>query len=284
MSSSAAIVAMSVSLHPPSSRATSSSAADQALIAERRDDHNRLGFALQLTTVRFLGTFFADPSDVPASVVRYVAVQLGLGDEGPDLIARYRESEARRGQTGEICRDYGYVEFSDPHERFALLRWLYARAWLSTERPSVLLELATARLVERKVLLPSVGVLTCLVASVRGRASDRLWRTLAAAPSPERRAFLEAHRLVSGGVHSGSNAEREAPQVVHGRQRQPPGEPKPCRGEVSIHLWLLAAGKVLRGAGLRPFVVLVGTFSGSPEGSTGYRSIWVSSRARPAQS
>jgi len=124
--------------------------ADRALVERRREDHVRLGFALQLGTVRFLGTFLPDPMAVPSGGVTYMSRQLHIDD--PSCLLRYLE---RRGTHHDHARDiqrrYGYRDFHAPREVFRLVRWLYTRAWLSAERPSVLFDLATARLVERLV-------------------------------------------------------------------------------------------------------------------------------------
>jgi len=164
--------------------------ADLARIRQHRGAHQRLGFAVQLGTVRFLGTFLTDPTEVLTSVVRYLAHQLGITDL--TVLPRYLERKATRYEHArEIPQAYGYREFTDQPEHFWLVRWLYLRAWLSDERPSVLFDLTTARLIERKILLPGVTVLARLVAQVRERVANRLWRVLYRAVTPAQRARLE---------------------------------------------------------------------------------------------
>jgi len=51
---------------------------DRELINTCRRDYNKLGYALQLTTIRFLGTFLPNPINVPNNVICYLAKQLEM--------------------------------------------------------------------------------------------------------------------------------------------------------------------------------------------------------------
>jgi TnpA family transposase len=53
---------------------------DRAEIASHRGAHNRLGYAIQLCTVRFLGTFLPNPAVVPRIVVKHLAEQLAISE------------------------------------------------------------------------------------------------------------------------------------------------------------------------------------------------------------
>jgi hypothetical protein len=138
------------------------------------EDDTRLGFAVQLGTTRFLGTFLSDLTEVPDNVVEYMARQL---DVAVSLWPAYSERSQRRHKK-KIRELYGFEDFHQSQKLFFLLRHLYARAWLTAERRLVLFDAATAWLVQHKVLLPGATVLERLVARVVDRANKRLWTGL----------------------------------------------------------------------------------------------------------
>lgn len=86
--------------------------ADRALVREKRRPHNRLGFAIQMTSVRYLGRFMPDPRQVPAEVVEYLAEQLEIAD--PSCLKDYGERDGTaRTHAGEIQNSEGWRDFSE---------------------------------------------------------------------------------------------------------------------------------------------------------------------------
>ena len=111
---------------------------DHTQIVEKRGDANRLGFALQLTTVRFVGTFLDDPTAVPPAVLATMSRQLGI-DTTTDLTG-YRDGKWRFAHAAQIRTEHGYRDLADRAAGFGLTRWLYAQCWTGTERPSALFD------------------------------------------------------------------------------------------------------------------------------------------------
>ena len=191
--------------------------ADRELATSKRWDHMRLGFAVQLGTVRFLGTFLDDPALVPAGVAGDLARQLCIAD--PGCLARYQSGRVRWLHAAEIRQRHGYREFTDPFARFRLTRWLYALCWTGTDRPSVLFDRATVWLVTEKVLLPGASVLERLVARIRARAARRLWRMLARDVTRGQREQLDALLVAGeGGRPSPLDRLRDGPYLRSGAE------------------------------------------------------------------
>nr|WP_240937268.1 DUF4158 domain-containing protein [Chromobacterium haemolyticum] len=72
---------------------------DHKTIGSLRGDHNRLGYATQLTTVRYLGTFCDEFSSVPQIVLHSLCRQLAIPDSGvvspnPRFFCQPRSSSA----------------------------------------------------------------------------------------------------------------------------------------------------------------------------------------------
>jgi hypothetical protein len=163
---------------------------DLTQVMSCRGEHNRLGFALQLTTVRYLGTFLEDPVAVPPSVVETLARQLGL-EVNRDALQPYQSSKQRWEHVAKIREHYGYSDLTEPRVGFRLTRWLYGLCWTGTERPSKLFERATAWLLAHKILLPGCSTLERFVVRLRSRVETRLWRLLGRGITAEQRKRLE---------------------------------------------------------------------------------------------
>ena len=153
---------------------------DRELIGQRRGDHNRLGFALQMCTVRYLGLFLADPLDVPWSVVEYLAGHLGVADAS--CVKRYTDRMKTAYEHAWEIRDaYGYHPFEDREWGRRFRAFLHGRAWTHAEGPVALFNQAVGWLRRNRVLLPGVSVLARQVAEVRAVAEKRLYATVAKA-------------------------------------------------------------------------------------------------------
>lgn len=164
------------------------SEADHALIAERRRKHNKLGFAVQLCTLRYLGTFLPHPIEVPSVVVEHLAQQLDLP---PEVFIKYALREETRYNHRRTITEYlDYREFDD-FQVFRLIRWIYAHLAVSVIRPSVLFDLATAHLISQKIVLPGVSVLARLIARVRERYTARTYEGLSRKLNAQQRKTLE---------------------------------------------------------------------------------------------
>ncbi|MFJ1550695.1 Tn3 family transposase [Streptomyces sp. NPDC088246] len=148
------------------------------LVLVKRGPQNRLGFAIQLTCLRYLGRL-PKPQEfasLPQSVVEHVAAQLDISD-GMNILLTYGEHD---GLTRRHAQEIRSVCHWKPYGKGegALKVQLASRAKHTEEGVKALLRLAIAWLREQHIELPGERTLTDLVRSVRGEADQEMWQAL----------------------------------------------------------------------------------------------------------
>jgi len=139
---------------------------DLTLVKKRSGDHNLLGFALQLGTLRYLSFIPDDFPQLPLKVVEYVAQQLNIS---PKVIADYGErSQTKTSQLQEI---QDYLGFRKPNQTDYqhLEKWLLERA-MEHDRPLLLFQLLIKKLEIAKIIRPGLTILERMVAYARNEA------------------------------------------------------------------------------------------------------------------
>lgn len=74
--------------------------ADREAVQAKRRAHNRLGYSVQLTSVRYLGRFMSDPRQVLAEVAEYLAEQLEIAV--PSCPEEYGEQDATARRAADV--------------------------------------------------------------------------------------------------------------------------------------------------------------------------------------
>ncbi len=126
--------------------------ADLALLNNRRRDHNRLGMAVQLCTLRFMGSFLDDPRAVPAGVLRFLAQQLALS--APSNLKRYAKRPATLSRHQHLIRDYLGHQTLSGFETFSLMCWMYGQLLLGHIDDVKLISLSSGSSPARSFYLP----------------------------------------------------------------------------------------------------------------------------------
>lgn len=117
------------------------------ILKQLRAEHNRLGFALQLCCLRYLG-FFPEELQLPESVINYVAQQLQLISE---LLVFYgKRSSTQREHQRKIQVLLGYRRASNS-DLLNLEQWLVERA-LEHNQPLLLFHMACEHLKQQKII------------------------------------------------------------------------------------------------------------------------------------
>jgi hypothetical protein len=161
---------------------------DRAAVPIKSAPSNRLGFALSLCAVRYLGFCPDDLSGCPENALWYVSQQLGLT---PEALAGYPEREQTR--TDHLKRIYAHLGYRRPlaGDLREFFRWLVERA-LEHDDPALLVRLAAEKLKAERVVRPGVSRLERMVAAARERTDAETYRALSPILADETRTRLDA--------------------------------------------------------------------------------------------
>ena len=163
-------------------------ASDLAAIGEARTPETRLGYALQLATLRYPGRHLRRGEVLPTMMLDHVAEQVEVS---PELLAAFaRRAPTRHAQLTAIKHRYGYRDLTHPM-RAKIVAWLDCEAIAITDG-RVLLDRLIVHLREQRIIAPGVSVIERLAAEAMHAADTRVTATVAGLLDTDACARLDA--------------------------------------------------------------------------------------------
>lgn len=160
---------------------------DIAQLPMKSKNYNRLGFALQLCTLRYLGFCPDDLMTAPLSVISYVANQINVDAE---VISFYSQREQTR--TEHLTKILKYLGFRKASKKDieTLSIWLNERA-LEHNKPILLFYMSCERLYSEKIVRLGVTSLERMVITAIQQADETTYQHLKFLMTEDRNLFLD---------------------------------------------------------------------------------------------
>lgn len=161
---------------------------DRSLIFDQRGAENRLGLAVSLCALRFLGFVPEEIASIPDEALAFVAGQVDAAAH--ELLAYGARAQTRSDHLVLAMTHHGWRR-ADESDREQLARWLIERA-VEHDAPATLIALAGEHLRARQILRPPVDTLTRMITTARADAHRHVEQLLADQLSAKRRGELDA--------------------------------------------------------------------------------------------
>lgn len=186
---------------------------DLSVICQRRGNHNRLGFAVQLCYLRYPGFALPINAEPPTSLLNIVGSQLRID---PDVWPKYAQrQETRREHLLELQAWLKLTPFTVADYRH--FGHQLADLAQQTDRGIVLAEALVELLRQQRIILPTIDVIERVCSEALTRGSRKIYSALSAPLDDFHRRALDGLLAIREGTKGSGLIWL----------RQPPGPPKP---------------------------------------------------------
>jgi len=161
---------------------------DRSLMDTYQDASNRLGAALQLCAVRYLGFCPANLHTTPSDIIAFLADQLQVE---PDALQDYGTRRMTRStHFNAVLHHLGFHRVH-PDDHPSIVAWLTERA-LEHDKPTLLFQMICERLKQHQLIRPAVTTVERWVVTARMQAHQESLNRLQPLLTPERITLLDS--------------------------------------------------------------------------------------------
>ena len=161
---------------------------DLTEIQECRGAVNKIGFAVQLCSLRWFGFLLPDLSPTPQTIIDVLAKQLGVTE--PVDLSKYPQSKNTLNAHPERIREYLGFQKCDELQRLRLLIHLTDQA-VELPRSANLIDVASDWLYQNQIVRPATRTIEEIITEAKIHGMDRVYKLISSALTTEQKRTIE---------------------------------------------------------------------------------------------